>query len=148
MSITSVASDLSSPKAKKEKKDKPWRKPSVASKKRPTGIASAIAASGMTLAHHATPQSVPPIPRMPTMNSSPPAAQRQRSRQPSASISANGGNDDDSDEGYESPDALSFNDEDIPITGFAVASSKRNVDFHELFPDVPEGDYLIEGEIL
>ncbi|KAI5885358.1 GRAM-domain-containing protein, partial [Schizophyllum commune H4-8] len=29
-------------------------------------------------------------------------------------------------------------------TGFAVASSKRNADFHELFPAVPEGDYLIE----
>jgi hypothetical protein len=36
-------------------------------------------------------------------------------------------------------------DEDIPVTGFAVASSKRNADFHELFPSIPEGDYLIEG---
>ncbi|VDB86223.1 unnamed protein product [Peniophora sp. CBMAI 1063] len=33
---------------------------------------------------------------------------------------------------------------DIPVTGFAVASNKRNYDFHELFPSVPEGDYLIE----
>ena len=33
----------------------------------------------------------------------------------------------------------------MPVTGFAVASSKRNADFHELFPDIPEGDYLIEG---
>lgn len=31
------------------------------------------------------------------------------------------------------------------ITGFAVASSKRNVDFHALFPSVPEDDYLIES---
>ncbi|CEH18790.1 Uncharacterized conserved protein, contains GRAM domain [Ceraceosorus bombacis] len=30
------------------------------------------------------------------------------------------------------------------ITGFAVASSKRNADFHALFPSVPEDDYLIE----
>lgn len=30
------------------------------------------------------------------------------------------------------------------ITGFAVASSKRNADFHALFPTVPEDDYLIE----
>ncbi|KAN0059851.1 hypothetical protein ACQY0O_008425 [Thecaphora frezii] len=30
------------------------------------------------------------------------------------------------------------------ITGFAVASSKRNKDFHQLFPLVPEDDYLIE----
>lgn len=30
------------------------------------------------------------------------------------------------------------------ITGFAVASSKRNADFHNLFTSVPEDDYLIE----
>jgi len=30
------------------------------------------------------------------------------------------------------------------ITGFAVASSKRNADFHALFSSVPEDDYLIE----
>lgn len=35
--------------------------------------------------------------------------------------------------------------DDIPVTGFAVASTKRNQDFHEVFPSVPEGDYLIEG---
>lgn len=35
--------------------------------------------------------------------------------------------------------------EDMPVTGFAVASNKRNADFHELFPSIPEGDYLIEG---
>lgn len=42
-----------------------------------------------------------------------------------------------------SDDELDIN-EDIPVTGFAVASSKRNADFHELFPSIPEGDYLIE----
>ncbi|WFD26216.1 hypothetical protein MNAN1_001193 [Malassezia nana] len=31
------------------------------------------------------------------------------------------------------------------ITGFAVASSKRNEDFHALFPSVPKDDYLIES---
>lgn len=30
------------------------------------------------------------------------------------------------------------------ITGFAVASSKRNNEFHQLFSQVPEDDYLIE----
>lgn len=30
------------------------------------------------------------------------------------------------------------------ITGFAVASSRRNSDFHELFPNIPDQDYLIE----
>lgn len=50
--------------------------------------------------------------------------------------------DDDSDD-----DALlaELNDGDIPVTGFAVASNKRNADFHELFSRIPEGDYLIEG---
>lgn len=33
---------------------------------------------------------------------------------------------------------------DTQITGFAVASSKRNADFHALFPNVLEDDYLIE----
>ncbi|CAE6446980.1 unnamed protein product [Rhizoctonia solani] len=31
-----------------------------------------------------------------------------------------------------------------PIPGFVVASSRRNADFHELFPNVPEGDYLVQ----
>lgn len=31
------------------------------------------------------------------------------------------------------------------VTGFAVASNKRNAEFHEVFPNIPEGDYLIEG---
>jgi hypothetical protein len=34
---------------------------------------------------------------------------------------------------------------DISVTGFAVASNKRNADFHELFSNIPDGDYLIEG---
>ena len=34
-----------------------------------------------------------------------------------------------------------FND---AITGFAVASSRRNAEFHDLFPNIPEQDYLIE----
>ncbi len=36
--------------------------------------------------------------------------------------------------------------ESLAVTGFAVASNRRNVDFHALFPEVDEGDYLIEGE--
>ncbi|KAJ8085188.1 hypothetical protein PM082_003980 [Marasmius tenuissimus] len=34
--------------------------------------------------------------------------------------------------------------QDWGVTGFAVASSRRNGEFHELFPGIPEGDYLIE----
>ena len=50
------------------------------------------------------------------------------------------------DESGSSSDELDLNEQDIPVTGFAVASNKRNADFHELFPNIPEGDYLIEGE--
>ncbi|EEB93040.1 hypothetical protein MPER_08361, partial [Moniliophthora perniciosa FA553] len=38
--------------------------------------------------------------------------------------------------------------EDLPVTGFAVASSRRNAEFHELFPGIPEGDYLIEAFVI
>jgi hypothetical protein len=31
-------------------------------------------------------------------------------------------------------------------TGYAVASSKRNSDFHALFKNISDDDYLIEGE--
>ena len=54
----------------------------------------------------------------------------------------NGDQTDASSDSYE--DGLDI-DEEIPVTGFAVASNKRNADFHEMFPQVPEGDYLIEG---
>lgn len=48
--------------------------------------------------------------------------------------------EDDSGDGESILDEM----DDIPVTGFAVASNKRNADFHELFPNIPEGDYLIE----
>ncbi len=46
----------------------------------------------------------------------------------------------------DSDDDLGLNVDDIPVTGFAVASNKRNAEFHENFPWIPEGDYLIEGD--
>ena len=55
-------------------------------------------------------------------------------------------NDDDDEDDSEDDELLAeLNDGDIPVTGFAVASNKRNADFHELFRAIPEGDYLIEG---
>lgn len=30
-------------------------------------------------------------------------------------------------------------------TGYALASTRRNADFHQLFGSVPEDDYLVEG---
>ncbi|KZT27659.1 GRAM-domain-containing protein [Neolentinus lepideus HHB14362 ss-1] len=54
------------------------------------------------------------------------------------------GSDEEGLSGEESSDELDLNEDDIPVTGFAVASNKRNADFHELFPSIPEGDYLID----
>lgn len=53
--------------------------------------------------------------------------------------------DSDEDDSADSESMLDGMD-DMPVTGFAVASNKRNADFHELFPNIPEGDYLIEGK--
>lgn len=66
-----------------------------------------------------------------------------------------GGDEDDSrsmlDESEDDLDGLpddgdDYDIDDLPVTGFAVASVKRNADFHALFETaVPEDDYLIEG---
>lgn len=53
--------------------------------------------------------------------------------------------EDDSGSDFSQDDFGDGDGMDIPVTGFAVASNKRNADFHEMFPTVPEGDYLIEG---
>jgi hypothetical protein len=60
------------------------------------------------------------------------------------SSSDGSGSDSDGESGSDLED-LDLGEDDIPVTGFAVASNKRNADFHELFPGIPEGDYLIEG---
>ncbi|EIW77611.1 GRAM-domain-containing protein [Coniophora puteana RWD-64-598 SS2] len=59
------------------------------------------------------------------------------------------GSDDDEEEEEEDEiqdDELpvGFEADDIPVTGFAMSSSRRNADFHKLFPGIPEDDYLIE----
>lgn len=154
--------------ASKEGKKLPWRRTSIGSskKRKPTGLASAIAASGLAMANPGFTQSLagfaPPPPPTPPQKSPPKrsfsggsrrpsnADRTARSRQTSASY-VNGddvGNDVDfqSDSGSGSEDELDLNDEDIPVTGFAVANVKRNNEFHDMFPSVPEGDYLIEGE--
>ncbi|KAF8336291.1 uncharacterized protein EI90DRAFT_3045175 [Cantharellus anzutake] len=131
------------------------------------GIAGALASSGMSLATHATGgQNSPPIPRplpgskpikgaTPMRNGTKHATRTSidnvlarsapgLSSPPRSSEEPDGYPGELSDELYESPDGFSFDDDDIPVTGFAVASSKRNADFHDLFPDVPGNDYLIE----
>jgi hypothetical protein len=88
---------------------------------------------------------------------------RRRPSQSSVQQGSEGGDEDDdrsliegddSDQGSDSSGDFSDDDDedlalledDIPVTGFAVASNKRNADFHELFKTIPEGDYLIEGD--
>ncbi|OWZ36566.1 GRAM domain-containing protein [Cryptococcus neoformans AD2-60a] len=61
--------------------------------------------------------------------------------------------DDDDDDGESDDDDIDFDDEedddsdlaeDLSVLGYAVASNRRNSDFHALFPSVDEGDYLID----
>ncbi|KAF8684680.1 hypothetical protein RHS04_01234 [Rhizoctonia solani] len=128
------------------------------------GIAGALAQSGMSLVQPMNQSLI--APPMPTIAKQPTRAataissilprspselsftggatlSKTTSRASKGSKSRVGGESSESD-GYDSEDALSFSPGEIPITGFAVASSKRNADFHDLFPDVPESDYLIE----
>ena len=56
-----------------------------------------------------------------------------------------GAEDEDRDGDDEEEDATWSNDLSAHVSGFAVASSKRNADFHSLFPDIPEDDYLIKS---
>lgn len=57
----------------------------------------------------------------------------------------------DTDDGYGTEDESAEGSEiegidHLPVTGFAVASNRRNAEFHAMFPTVDDGDYLIEGE--
>jgi hypothetical protein len=163
------AVSIASSKSKK-KTQRTWRSNSTSNKKRtmpakkPSGIAGALAASGLAIAN-------PPsgINMTPSIQQSlpPPSSATSRQRAPSSgarsatfagppssgrprdasltSLDSNNPYDEGSEDGYDSPD-LDLNDDDIPITGFAVASNKRNQDFHELFRNVPDGDYLIDGQ--
>lgn len=197
------------------KSSRPWRRSSA---RKPTGLASAIAASGLAMAnpalsptHHSqmsppsiispqqsvnsasskksvgsppymsispaqsstsqrTRRSVELSPRLlkpkKSMNGMSTKSAKSSSRQRKSSVSVNSDNGSEyyaaggdetrpeyysgldggsSDSGSDLDSDLELGDDDIPVTGFAVASNKRNADFHELFPTVPEGDYLIEG---
>lgn len=136
------------------------------------GIAGAIAASGLAMGMGMTPvpqldlTQLPPTPGTSSTLSdrghrprrSSDLSRAPRSRQASLNYAASEYSDRDSyhsgddlldgGSGLEDDDDLDLDADDIPVTGFAVASNKRNQDFHELFPTVPEGDYLIEGASL
>lgn len=140
-------------------------------KRKNTGLAGALAASGLAMANPmvSMPQISPAeiIARDERMSATVSTAasggahrsrtsidrtRSSRSRQPSLSMSypASEFSDRDSfvsglDNGSDEDDDLDLDVDDIPVTGFAVASARRNLEFHEMFPAVPEGDYLIEG---
>ncbi|KAH0591297.1 hypothetical protein H2248_001385 [Termitomyces sp. 'cryptogamus'] len=192
------ASIISSAGTNKEKK-RPWRRSTT--QRKPTGLASAIAASGLAMANHSLPsaqqaqfvaaavgtaQSPQPGPSRKLSSASttyvsPPGSLSSRHhrtksnelspsnksirsrRKGSISVYSDDkseyypgedrpdyysgleetseGSDDDSEDNL---DGLDLGEVDIPVTGFAVASNKRNADFHDLFPSIPEGDYLID----
>lgn len=152
---------------------KGWRRPSLTTPTRKhSGAASAVAASGLAMSNAGPQMSpVPPVPNSaskkvtngtvrsntsarsaarhaPSVTSMPSpvdASAHSRHAMSSRDEFSDGQTDTfaSSEESEGSDDELDIN-EDIPVTGFAVASSKRNADFHELFPSIPEGDYLIE----
>ena len=135
-------------------------------KRKNTGLAGALAASGLAMANPVV--SMPQITpaeiiardeRMSTANSASTMHRSRtsidrtrpaRSRQTSLSYPASEFSDRDSfvsglENGSDEDDDLDLDADDIPVTGFAVASARRNQEFHEMFPTVPEGDYLIDG---
>lgn len=142
-----------------KRRKKLWKKSSTSSfrgdskKGGGSALGAALAASGMSLAY----ATAAPTTTQATSAVSPERLRQdtQKVKEPTRSFTAisnnfkprrgSGDTDMDSEGAYDSDSqsGLSFNG-DIPITGFAVASSKRNADFHDLFPDVPDGDYLIE----
>ncbi len=139
-------------------------------KRKNTGLASALAASGLAMVNPAIamPQIAPVdvmarTDRSNSLNSNGyPHRSRgsvdntrspARSRQTSLSYATSDYSDRDSfvsgvEGGSEDDDDLDLDADDIPVTGFAVASARRNQEFHEMFPSIPEGDYLIEGACL
>lgn len=191
--LDAVSISSTSPVAKK----RPWKKSTT---HKPTALATAITASGVTMAqptlslaqqppYSSTAQKTPMTSTSSRKPGSPPYSSRSppgssyhvkgksadfspasgpkrlslpRSGAPRTSTSIASDNvseyyPEDRPEYYSALDASSDEDdseenesilddmEDMPVTGFAVASNKRNADFHELFPSIPEGDYLIEG---
>jgi hypothetical protein len=199
-------SDSASIISSKGEKKRPWKRSTT---KKPTGLASAIAASGLAMANPSMnyvqmspPPIVPPLPTSTSRKSSNPGSPPYMSRSPASSskhvksrsadmsalspgkrgggkgksktngtvrrtsVSVNSdaaseyvggeggpeyysGLESSSEDGSDSDDLddLDLGEDDIPVTGFAVASNKRNADFHDLFSTIPEGDYLIEGAL-
>jgi len=124
-----------------KKKGKRSRRKSVSSgiSNATSSIAHALAKSGLHIASPSDPEQ--PAPAQPT--------------QPRANLNRSPwlvrGEDDYNDEAVhddeidDEEDETDSEDDHLPVTGFAVASNRRQAEFHALFPAVDEGDYLIEG---
>jgi len=142
-------SSLKPPDGKKSKKS---RRLSASSK---NGIAAALAKGGLALAHgHTHTADGEPILGVGSVKSAP-SSRRGSRRNPylKSSHRPDGEGSDaalefDDDEDDEDEDFDSDIESGLPVTGFAVASNRRNAEFHQMFPSVDEGDYLIEGKLL
>ena len=66
---------------------------------------------------------------------------RRDNHEEDEALSLDGSEFDDEDEDDDSDQ----DDHRLPVTGFAVASNRRNAEFHSTFPKIDEGDYLIDG---
>jgi hypothetical protein len=142
-------SSLKPPDGKKAKKS---RRMSASSK---NGIAAALAKGGLALAHgHTHTPNGEPIMSLGSTKSAP-SSRRGSKRNPYLKSSHRPDGEGGSDAGLEFDDEEEEDDDDdesdyeagLPVTGFAVASNRRNAEFHSMFPAVDEGDYLIEGEL-
>lgn len=163
-----ASASSSSNSNKREKGKSPWRRGSAMRGGGPDpagGIAGALAASGMAIAHPASMgQLVPP---MPQIRRTPSQASVLSTSSGGGGADANGRRESITETGTargrhfqaqlhaprasETDISLSGSEDDrlidedaMPVTGFAVASSKRNADFHDLFPQIAADDYLIE----
>lgn len=104
------------------------------------GIASALALSGVTLASPSAQLRQPlALARVPTSTSS------LGGRDSQDGVDSDGMSF--GEQGFMSMDALGNFDDVVDQlgTGYAVASSKRNAEFHAIFKTIPDDDYLIEG---
>ena len=141
-------SSLKPPDSKKSKKS---RRMSASSK---NGIAAALAKGGLALAHGHThhPDGEPILGHGSTKSA--PSSRRGSRRNPylKSSHRPDGEGSDaalefDDDEDDDDDDFDSEHESGLPVTGFAVASNRRNAEFHQMFPRIDEGDYLITGKL-
>jgi len=122
-----------------QKKVKKSRRKSVSSgvSNATSSIAHALAKSGLHIASPADSE----------LPSSTHSSKRPSNRSPWLVRGDDGLVDDDNDDDEidDDEDETDSEEEHLPVTGFAVASNRRQAEFHALFPAVDEGDYLIEG---